>query len=334
MPTLLRWTPEEDAKLLQAKQTMTAKEIVANVFPHRSIGSINMRVEVLKRQASPDYYTDVYRECPRCKQPTRHANKTERDRMVSRGLICRKCSWKEYGTKLLGANNPFYGHHHSQESKDALSKAHTGKKLTEEHKAKCVPYILAERERVKDYLSFWIDRLGEEKGRKRFKEHQKLLSERTKGKNNGMYGKPSPQGSGNGWKGWYKGIYFRSIREMAFYIRTTEVEGRKCVNIHMQKAYKVPYVHPFSGAERTYTPDFLVDENLVVEIKPLKLMNTVENQAKFKAAKAFFAQKGLAFEVIDIQPDSSLLKDKYLQKEITFQNRYEDRFRQYIGLAP
>jgi hypothetical protein len=33
-----------------------------------------------------------------------------------------------------------------------------------------------------------------------------------------MYGKPSPQGSGNGWSGWYKGKYFRSIMELSFIV--------------------------------------------------------------------------------------------------------------------
>ncbi len=38
------------------------------------------------------------------------------------------------------------------------------------------------------------------------------------GEGNNMYGRPSPQGSGNGWSGWYKERYFRSLRELMFLI--------------------------------------------------------------------------------------------------------------------
>jgi len=37
-----------------------------------------------------------------------------------------------------------------------------------------------------------------------------------------MYGKPAPIGSGNGWSGWYKGWYFRSLLELSFMINVIE----------------------------------------------------------------------------------------------------------------
>ncbi|MBR4316812.1 MAG: hypothetical protein IKP65_07630 [Alphaproteobacteria bacterium] len=43
-------------------------------------------------------------------------------------------------------------------------------------------------------------------------ELKKKYSEKSKGKNNPMYGKPAPKGSGNGVSGWYKGWFFRSLR--------------------------------------------------------------------------------------------------------------------------
>jgi len=36
--------------------------------------------------------------------------------------------------KLMGKENPFYGKHHTKETKDRLSKSHTGKILSSEHK--------------------------------------------------------------------------------------------------------------------------------------------------------------------------------------------------------
>jgi hypothetical protein len=46
------------------------------------------------------------------------------------------------------------------------------------------------------------------------------------GKNNNMYGKPAPQGSGNGWSGWYNDIYFRSIMELSYlhYLITNNIK--------------------------------------------------------------------------------------------------------------
>ena len=54
------------------------------------------------------------------------------------------------------------------------------------------------------------------KGYKHSQEALIKISNASKGKNNPMYGKPSPQGSGNGWSGWYKGIYFRSLLYSSF----------------------------------------------------------------------------------------------------------------------
>lgn len=40
------------------------------------------------------------------------------------------------GSTLIGVKNPFYGKHHTKETKRILSIKYMGKKLTEEHKAK------------------------------------------------------------------------------------------------------------------------------------------------------------------------------------------------------
>ena len=43
---------------------------------------------------------------------------------------------EEFRRRLLGALNPFYGKHHTEESKQKISSTNTGKKLTEESKQK------------------------------------------------------------------------------------------------------------------------------------------------------------------------------------------------------
>ena len=37
-----------------------------------------------------------------------------------------------------------------------------------------------------------------------------------------MYGRFSPRGSGNGWSGWYKEWYFRSLLELSYMINETK----------------------------------------------------------------------------------------------------------------
>ena len=47
------------------------------------------------------------------------------------------------------------------------------------------------------------------------------------GEKNAQYGKPAYGGSGNGWSGWYKEWYFRSIMELSFMINYIEKNNLK-----------------------------------------------------------------------------------------------------------
>jgi hypothetical protein len=51
---------------------------------------------------------------------------------------------------------------------------------------------------------------------------KKKMSDSISGEKNFWFGKPSPVGSGNGWSGWYKGWYFRSLLELSFMIKVIE----------------------------------------------------------------------------------------------------------------
>lgn len=327
---MTKWTPQEDQQLKQVMDTMSAREITVRFFSTRTLTSVQTHIALLRKQADPAFFSDVIRQCPRCQNPVFHSNRDERDRAQHERKICRGCQANDYKVRFKGDKNPFHGRSHTEQTKRNLSLAHKGKRLSPEHRAKCVPYLHRNRVIVRDYLSYWIGKLGEEAGRARFEAYQARLSDRNRGKANPMYGKPTPQGSGNGWKGWYRGWHFHSLREIQFYLQA-EADGRKCLKIHAHKAYRVPYTDSH-GTARTYLPDFLLDDKFIVEIKPKKLWNTNENRPKFDAAKAFFAAKGLTFQVIDIQPDAMTLKEKYLAGEITFTNRYENRFRRHIGL--
>lgn len=100
------------------------------------------------------------------------------------------------------------------------------------------------------------------------------------GELNPMFGKPSPVGSGCGISGWFEGNYFRSLFELSFmvYAKNSNIDIKSAET----KEYRVPYI--LDGVDRTYCPDFVINNKTVVEIKPKGLLNIPENQAKFEAA--------------------------------------------------
>lgn len=172
----------------------------------------------------------------------------------------------------------------------------------------------------------WTERYGKEEADKREAAANQARSKRASGAGNPMYGKPSPQGAGNGWKGWYRGHYFRSLREAAFMIRADNQEEA------WQTGEKAEFVvkYLFNGAERTYRPDFVIG-NVVYEIKPKRLHASLEVVAKRKAAEAHFGSKGMRYELIDIEVDSVALKAAYDRGEIRLDKRYEERFLSWVA---
>ena len=81
-----------------------------------------------------------------------------------------------------------------------------------------------------------------------------------------MYGKPAPIGSGNGWSGWYKGWYFRSLLELSFMINVIERFNMPWISAENQ-TYKISYVDT-NLKQRNYYADFIIDNKYIVECKP------------------------------------------------------------------
>jgi len=75
--------------------------------------------------------------------------------------------------------------------------------------------------------------------------------------------------------GWYKGYYSDSSWELAFIIYKLEH------NIPFKKnTQKFSYI--FEGKERTYTPDFIMEDGSYVEIKGYKTHQWEEKLRQFK----------------------------------------------------
>jgi hypothetical protein len=158
---------------------------------------------------------------------------------------------------------------------------------------------------------------------------KKRLSEASSGSNNPMYGKITPQGSGNGWSGWYKGWYFRSLKELSFMINFIEKQRLNWVTAE-KKEYRIPYKDPINGHERTYVCDFLID-NILVEVKPYKLKGTIRNKAKAAAAIEWCNTKNLKYQIYTERDFKLLTKDEiatlYETKQIRWLPRYEEKFK-------
>ena len=165
-------------------------------------------------------------------------------------------------------------------------------------------------------------------GKEKAEEIKKKISKRSSGSNNPMFGKPSPQGSGNGWSGWYKGFFFRSLLELSFLVKSniSEIENAEYI--------KIKYIDE-NGKERNYLPDYLKNKKSLIEIKPKKLSNSVRNKLKFQAAKKYAENNNLDFLILT-EENVGRLKQKEIKilhdsGEIKFTDRYEQKYQEYVS---
>jgi len=175
----------------------------------------------------------------------------------------------------------------------------------------------------RSFYDVWVKKYGIEIADEKLIKFKEKKSKASSGKNNPMYGKPSPQGSGNGWSGWYKQFFFRSLLELSF-LKLMNDSNIKIVNAETQN-FKVKYYNPLKKIQANYFPDYYLPEfNLLIEIKPKNLINTYLNNLKFMYMKRNFV-------VITDKDFKKLKKEKikqmYLDKDIIFTKRYEKKFK-------
>lgn len=179
----------------------------------------------------------------------------------------------------------------------------------------------------KNIYSVWVEKYGKEEADNKLNQQKQKLSKASSGSNNPMYGRPAPKGSGNGWKGHYKGIYFRSLRELSFLVNYVERFKLKCESLERGQ-YKIQYKCPM-GDTRNYFGDYLINGKYFVEVKPKRLQKSPVNSCKFEAAERFCKERGLIFKVIDPKLDFEQIKDLYNNDLIKFDERYEEKFKNY-----
>lgn len=176
----------------------------------------------------------------------------------------------------------------------------------------------------KSMYDYWIIRYGKEEADSKMSEYGKKRSAIHSGRNNPMYGKPSPNGSGNGYKGHYKNHYFRSLRELSYiiYLDKNNIKWESAE----QKKFNIKY-NNYDGTDRTYRPDFfLVETNTLVEIKPIRLQNSPLILLKTKAATDFATKNNLTYKIMDFEINSDFIKTELDKGLVIFKRDYKERF--------
>jgi hypothetical protein len=159
----------------------------------------------------------------------------------------------------------------------------------------------------------WDERFGIEESIKRkewMSKNNKLVPKY--GPDNPQWGKPAHKLSGKGTKGYYNGIFFRSLMELSFIINFLEKNNIIYESGELKK-YAIPY--KLDDISRNYFCDFVVDKTFY-EIKPEALHNTYKNRCKWEYAKTWCSERGYEFKVYS-EYDFDLLKREEIDKLIT-----------------
>lgn len=267
-------------------------------------------IQCKKHRISKYTNTTLEKSCPSCNKTIKYSNIKALFSAIKKNSECKSCSNKR--------RSPL-----SEETKQKISKKLKGIKQGSNKKKGHVGknnsmYGIS-------VYNLWIKKYGEEKANELKEERCKKMSIKSSGKNNPMYGKPSPTGSGNGWSGWYKEWYFRSLRELSYMI--TEIEKKK-LNWENgeQKKYQISYTD-WKGKKRNYFPDFIVDKKYMIECKPIRLQTSVSVLSKQNEAKKFCKKHNLEYILLEPKILSMYeIKELYISKQIKFLPRYEEIF--------
>lgn len=172
------------------------------------------------------------------------------------------------------------------------------------------------------FYDVWLEKYGKEEADRLLQLKKEKQSKLSSGKNNPMYGKAPGVGAGNGWQGWYKNQFFRSLRELMclIYLDTNNISYHNGESKNYSVEYKTQ-----DGKIKTYRPDFILEDK-IIEVKPLKLQNTDVNKRKAKAIKKLAKRLNLKFEYIDPTIDFNVIKSCYHSGCIKFTHKYEERF--------
>ena len=261
-----------------------------------------------------------YRNCPKCGKELSYKNNGSFKKAILKNTNCAECAkpkdFKHSNETLRIISEKCKGYKHSQEALIKISNASKGKNN---------PMY------GKSVYDCWIKKYGKEIADKKLKELSIKRSKNASGENNPMYGRPSPEGSGNGWSGWYKNIYFRSILELSYlkYLLDNNIK----FEIAEKRKFAVQYFDNISGNKKNYFADFyLIDSQELIEVKPKKILETSKNKEKFKAARDIYKDKFIILTEDDIlKVTKDEIKKMYESKDLIWIERYEIKYKNLLN---
>lgn len=244
---------------------------------------------------------EYIRNCPDCNRVITYGSKYTMLGAEKKGSRCKPCALSGANNGMTGRSgdqNPFFGKKHTEQTKQQLREKDKSYMKADAF-AQRVREGMQGKDLSRDIKAIWIKKYGRDGAKKRENAWRERIGIKSRGKNNPMYGKPTPVGSGRGISGWYDGLYFRSLRELHYIIDHLEPSGLVWVTGESH-LYNIEYTK-YDGTARTYRPDFVVG-NKMIEIKPKRLWNTPLITLKREAAEKFCVEKGLTYELVDVGP--------------------------------
>jgi len=276
------------------------------------------------------HQTPCYINCKECGEIIKYSK-----RMVySTGLKRNKTPGVCSSCLKIGSKNPFYNRKHTKVSMDKMIETSKNSEKRSEYyeKIRSIEHrqILSEwmkknsPMRNNSFYKIWVEKYGKEIADEKLLEYKKKQSENNRGEKCYWFGKTPPFGSGNGWSGWYKGWYFRSLIELSYVINVIEKYNLNW-KTGESKEYKITFEH--KGKTKNYFPDFIINDKYMVECKPRKLWFTEIVSKKKIEAEKFCERRGLIYKLRDVKKltDDEIF-NLYESGEIVWIERYKEKF--------
>lgn len=264
-------------------------------------------------------------ECDKIINYSQRSNYTNGKKRNKRFGVCSSCLKN-------GNRNPFYGKKHSEESMLKMIKTSNNSELRKKY------YEKIKSEEHRKFLSDWMKKNSPMKGNSQYKiwvekygveiadNKKKEWASKVgrKGEKNYWFGKTPPYGSGNGWSGWYKGWYFRSLLELSYMINVIEKYNIDWKTAE-DKDYKITFFH--NKKTKNYFPDFVLNNKYLIECKPKKLWNTEIVKKKKIAAEIFCKENNLIYKLRDVKKLSyEEITELYKNKKLKWTTRYQEKY--------
>jgi hypothetical protein len=197
---------------------------------------------------------------------------------------------KQYQEKFLGEGNTFFGKKHSKKTRKQMSNNHadfTGDKNP------LVKWLKKDPKNKEVYSNrmkeVWKDEKLHQMTYKRNLENAKKM---VLNENHHPYS--------NCETGWFQSIKFSN----KFYYQSSYEKKflEFCESSDKIKALqKLPFVISYkdeNGRKRNYYADFLVNQRIVIEIKPKSMLNYNHNKEKIKAGKKYCRSNGYEYKLL------------------------------------